>query len=140
MEVKPTIYVAVPALNEMEYFPDFIKCINTQNYTDFKLHVCINQPEDWWDEEDKLPQCLNNQQSIEYLEGLKMPHLTIIDRSSKGKGWKNKKHGVGWARKTIMDNISEIANQQDICLPGIFSGSIEQGYHLAKPNNVRSQL
>ena len=114
MKEKPTIHVAVPALNEMEYFPDFIKCITAQCYTDFKLHICINQPEEWWEDKNKLPQCLNNQQSITYLKDLHLPYLTIIDKSSQGKGWKNKKYGVGWARKTTMDSIAKIADQQDI--------------------------
>jgi len=40
--------------------------------------------------------------------------VETIDRSSQGKGWIGKKHGVGWARKTVMDRISDIATKDDI--------------------------
>jgi glycosyltransferase involved in cell wall biosynthesis len=116
MEGKSRIYVAVPALNELEYLPSFIACIQSQTYQNFELLICINQPDDWWGMTDKLSICENNAMSISWLKTLGFPSLRIIDRSSKGLGWKGKKHGVGWARKTIMDRIAESAKDDDIII------------------------
>jgi len=112
--VTSSIFIALPALNELDYLPIFINCLKNQSYKNFKLLVCINQPDDWWDKEDKLDVCLNNRKSINFLNSLENLNIEIIDRSSKGKGWKGKKFGVGWARKTIMGQISSIAGDSDI--------------------------
>lgn len=40
--------------------------------------------------------------------------MTVIDRSSPGKGWTGSHFGVGWARKTLMDAISGKADKGDI--------------------------
>lgn len=40
----------------------------------------------------------------------------LIDKSSKGKGWKGKHFGVGWARKTAMDAINSIAKPEDVII------------------------
>ena len=112
--VTSSIFIALPALNELDYLPAFIDCLKNQSYKEFKLLVCINQPDDWWDKEDKLDVCLNNRKSINFLNSLENLNIEIIDRSSKGKGWKGKKFGVGWARKTIMGQISSIAGDSDI--------------------------
>ena len=112
--VTSSIFIALPALNELDYLPAFIDCLKNQSYKEFKLLVCINQPDDWWDKEDKLDVCLNNRKSINFLNSLENLNIEIIDRSSKGKGWKGKNFGVGWARKSIMDQISSTAGDSDI--------------------------
>jgi hypothetical protein len=48
------------------------------------------------------------------LRGINDQSLVIIDRSSEGLGWKGKQHGVGFARKTVMDAISHEAVPGDI--------------------------
>ncbi|MBC8485810.1 MAG: hypothetical protein H8D45_07185 [Bacteroidetes bacterium] len=113
---NPVLFIALASMDEMEYLPQLISCIKKQTYKNFNLIVCVNQPNDWWEKEDKISICKNNQKSIKYLEGIKDLEITIIDKSSKGKGWTGKKHGVGWARKTIMDKIAEIANKNDIII------------------------
>ncbi len=110
------IFVALPALAEMDYLPQFIECICAQTFSNFELIVCVNQPDIWWDQPQHLEKCKNNQESLSWLNGLKNIELTIIDKSSKGKGWLLKKAGVGWARKTIMDFISAKAKDSDIIL------------------------
>ena len=50
----PFIYIAVPCMNEMEYLPQFINCIKRQTIKKFKLFICVNQPQDWWEKEDKI--------------------------------------------------------------------------------------
>lgn len=42
--------------------------------------------------------------------------ICIIDRSSRGKGWTGKHKGVGWARKTLFEQILETAAPHDIIL------------------------
>ena len=42
--------------------------------------------------------------------------IRLNDKSSKGKGWKGKNYGVGWARRTIMDQIALEANDSDIII------------------------
>ncbi|MCF8227560.1 MAG: glycosyltransferase, partial [Bacteroidales bacterium] len=40
--------------------------------------------------------------------------LEVLDRSSMGKGWRGKHHGVGWARKIAMDAINKVAEPEDL--------------------------
>jgi len=110
------IYVALPAMDEFLYLPQFIECIKAQSFRNFEFIVCVNQPESWWFDQDKLDVCENNQKSIQLLYAQNDIKITIIDKSSKANGWDDKKSGVGWARKTIMDHINSVANNQDIIL------------------------
>ncbi|MCK5839711.1 MAG: glycosyltransferase, partial [Bacteroidales bacterium] len=110
----PKIYIALPVLDEYEYIRNFIQCLSNQTYTDFKLVVCVNQPDDWWEDPDKTDICIGNQKTIQYLSGITAFAVEIIDRSSKGNGWTGKQYGVGWARKTIMDEINLEAFNNDI--------------------------
>jgi len=116
MDSSSKVYIALPALNEMDYLPQFVECLKYQSYQNFKLVICINQPDDWWEKVDKLEICLINQKSIEYLNSIENLEAEIIDKSSKGKGWKGKNYGVGWARKTIMDHIASFSNDPDIII------------------------
>lgn len=114
---KPKIFLALPIMNEAENLPELIKCIEQQNYQGYiKLFVCINQPDSWWDDEEKIKICKNNKNSAEILQNECQFPLKIIDRFSKGKGWSGKKYGVGWARKTIMDEINSLADPDDIII------------------------
>ncbi len=137
------IYVALPALAEMSYLPHFFNCIKEQTFTNFELVVCVNQPEIWWNDKDHLAECENNQESLTWLKKQKDINLIIIDKSSKGKAWVEKKLGVGWARKVLMDYIGEIANDHDLILsldadttfkPNYFQSIIEN--FRDHPNNV----
>ena len=112
------LYIALPALNEYEYIDKTIECISKQKTEiKFEVYVCVNQPEHWWtDEDSKIKICEDNQRTIEYLKGVKDIALTIIDRSSKGKGFDKDKYGVGWARKILMDTINATADNDDIIL------------------------
>jgi glycosyltransferase involved in cell wall biosynthesis len=110
------IHIALPAMNELENMEHFIHCCKNQTYQNFKLVICINQPDDWWEKENKLSICRNNTLSIEFLKKIKDFPIEIIDRSNKGKGWTSKDFGVGWARKTVMDSIKTEANDHDIII------------------------
>ncbi len=116
MKELPVIYFAIPVMDEAETLPLCLSCIEQQTYPNIKTVICINQPENFWSDESKKTICENNRKTIEYLAKYKNPNITVIDKSSKGKGWTGKKHGVGWARKTIMDYIVSIANSDDIII------------------------
>lgn len=113
----PKVFLALPSMNEAEYLPKLIKCIQEQDYAgNFELFVCINQPDKWWDDEEKIHICNSNSSSVQILKEKYTSPLKIIDRFSKGKGWKGKHYGVGWARKTVMDEINKYATPEDIII------------------------
>jgi glycosyltransferase involved in cell wall biosynthesis len=116
LKTDKRIFIAVPAMNEMDWLPEFINCLRQQSFKHFKVVVGVNQPDDWWNNKEKDSICENNQKSIEYLKSIQDMELEIIDKSSRGKGWTGKKTGVGWARKTTMDKIAKEAKDTDILL------------------------
>ena len=128
------IYIALPVMREMERLPLLIKAIMAQSNQRFRLIVCVNQPESWWSDPLRLSVCVENRLAIEYLESLHDERIEILDRSSKGKGWPDKGHGIGVARKYLMDHISSVAAEKDILIsmdadtvfdPGYFESIIE---------------
>jgi hypothetical protein len=116
MKGKPHLFVCIPAINEFDYLPVTLDCIRKQDLKDFTVLICVNQPEDWWDDPDKSAICENNKRTLEFLSEIKDIPLNIIDRSSFGKGWKSKEGGVGWARKTIMDTAVAQTADEDVLL------------------------
>ena len=110
------LFVAIPALNELDYLPKTLQALEKQQTkVSFSVYVCVNQPDSWWGQPDKKAICDNNKQ---LLFKLRRRHyafpLHIIDKSSPGKGWDDKNFGVGWARKTLFDHIMSIADPEDI--------------------------
>ena len=99
------IAVAIPLMAEMENLPKLVACLESQTFQNFEVFFCVNQPENFWQNPEKIFICHNNQKSIEYLQACNNSKYFIIDRSSLGKGWDAKHHGVGYARKTIFDTI-----------------------------------
>jgi hypothetical protein len=110
------LYVAVPVLNEMELLDRFIRCIAFQTYKKFRIFFCVNQPEEWWDDPEKSNICQDNVKTLKKLQHISEFDCVVIDKSSRGNGWKGRRHGVGWARKTLMDAINEVAKPDDIIL------------------------
>jgi glycosyltransferase involved in cell wall biosynthesis len=110
------IYVALPALNELENLGDFIRCCRNQTFQNFKLIICVNQPDDWWEKKDKLHICENNASTLTLLRSIIDLNIEVIDKCSNGNGWKGKEFGVGWARKTIMNHINMQAGTYDIII------------------------
>jgi hypothetical protein len=112
-----TIYIAIPAMNEKEYLPFTLHCIALQQCkADIKIYICINQPESWWEKADKQSVCENNQQTVKLLEEYPDLNITLIDKSSREKGWTDKKQGVGCARKALIDTILSVADDRDILI------------------------
>ena len=114
MKKRPYVYIALPVLNESEYLPQMIDCLSGQDYPDFKIVACVNNYDHWWDDPEKGEWCLDNQKSIEFLKKMNGLEIILIDKSSKGKGWPEKKGGVGSARKTVMDFIAGQAGKHDL--------------------------
>lgn len=109
---KRILHIALPAMGESANLAQFFKCMAEQSFKDFKIYICINQYESWWNDPDKLHYCHDNAKSLDYFKSSGF-EAEIIDKSSKGKGWLEKRGGVGWARKVLMDRIS-VENESDI--------------------------
>jgi len=108
------LHVAIPAMNEADYLPETIRCLLSQTHNGYHIWICVNQPEQWWNNPEKKDICLNNRATLDYLHNLKDERITVIDRSSKGNGWTGKAFGVGQARKHLMDTINKEASDSDI--------------------------
>jgi len=111
-----TIYLAIPAMDEKKFLPFTLDCIGKQEYkANIKVYVCVNQPEKCW-ENEQIEICKNNQQTIELLKNYSHLDITLIDKSSRGNGWEDKKQGVGHARKLLIDSILQVASDNDILI------------------------
>ena len=108
------LYLALPVLNEFKNLPALMASLKNQRHKDFKLIVCVNQYDHYWEDDSKRAVCEDNRKSIEFWQRVKDFKVQIIDRSSKGKGWPVKKGGVGFARRVIMDNIAAGAEPDDV--------------------------
>lgn len=114
MILNPVLHICLPSLNESESIPGFLQSIQKQSNQNFILYVCVNQPDEWWDDETKLAICEDNAKTLDILSQEKSLAIIIIDKSSRGKAWQAKKRGVGWARKIVMDKAAEAAADQDL--------------------------
>ena len=112
MTSNRTVHVAVPVLNEPDTLPECLKGLREQSYPQTKLWFCVNQPDSWQADPEKTPVCSSNAESLLLLKS--EPGVHVIDRTSPGKGWTDKKAGVGQARKTLMDKIAESAEPHDL--------------------------
>ncbi len=131
------IYVALPAMNEMERLPMLIRAILNQSEINFRLVVCVNQPDSWWNEPAHISVCEENQLTISYLKSLEDGRIEIIDRSSPGKGWPPKSHGIGFARKFLMDYISKLAQPHDIIISMDADTVFSNEYFASVAENLR---
>jgi len=110
----PFIHVTIPALDEGDFLWTTLQCLENQSYSDFRVYICINQPDSWWLDPGKREICQRNMDTLTKLRtGLPFDSV-IIDRTSPGSGWQGKQKGVGWARKTAMDLAFHQASASDI--------------------------
>ncbi len=112
----PFLHLALPVMDEPELLPRLLDCISAQTYRRFTLHVCVNQPEAWWNDPAKESACFHNAAALSLLQNRKEFETVVIDRSSPGNGWTGKRLGVGYARKAVMDQINSHAQPGDIIL------------------------
>ena len=115
------LYIAIPALDELDFLPRTLAAIEKQKTEfPFSVYICVNQPDSWWNNPEKIEICKNNQKLLKYLNSLKsfksFKSLIILDKSSPSNGWKSATHGVGWARKTLFDEILKTANDEDVII------------------------
>lgn len=109
------LYVAIPAIDELDHLPVTLDNLAAQRVDyPFTVYVCVNQPESWWNNPDKIDVCQNNQQLIKFIRNYPKLPVEIIDKSSLGNGWGDKNHGVGWARRTLFDHILSVATAEDV--------------------------
>jgi len=114
------LHITIPALDELEFLPHTLDAIAKQK-TDylFQVYICVNQPDAWWKEKEKVKICENNQKLLSFLKevkGVRGVSLEIIDKTSVGKGWSDCSFGVGWARKTLFDEIFKTAADEDVII------------------------
>ncbi|MBN2789549.1 MAG: glycosyltransferase [Candidatus Delongbacteria bacterium] len=110
------IYIAIPALNELDYLPSLINDLKSQSMSDFKVFVCVNNPDEWWNDDKKVCHCENNVNTLKYLERISDIDIIVIDRSSKSQGWSGKKRGVGFARQELFEAVNKVSSVDDIII------------------------
>ncbi|MCB2207499.1 MAG: hypothetical protein KQH67_04315 [Bacteroidetes bacterium] len=108
------LHIALPVMGESANLAQFFACMEQQTFRNFKIYICVNQYESWWNDPDKHYYCHDNAKSLDYLKSSGFEG-EIIDKSSNGNGWPEKRGGVGWARKVLMDRISK-ENKNDIII------------------------
>jgi len=111
------LHIAIPALDELDFLPQTLAAMARQK-TEFptKVYVCVNQPDAWWNDEKKIEICKNNQKLLRYLQEFTDFHIHIIDKTSVNNGWMDNSYGVGWARKTLFEEIFKTANDDDVII------------------------
>ena len=109
------IFVAIPAMDEWESLPLTLRDLAAQEgVPPFEVHLCINQPDSYWDIPEKRGICDRNRQTLQYLHSFSGLDLHVLDRTSQGQGWPARRQGVGWARKTLFDSILQTAADDDL--------------------------
>lgn len=113
------VFLVIPVMNELDNLLLLLLNIKAQNTNDFTAIFIVNQPESYWLDIQKRKICQDNAESLNILHDFaKEVHFPvhIIDRSSRGNGWKLKDQGVGQARREAMDLALTIAKDDDIIL------------------------
>lgn len=136
MDSYPKIFVALPIMAESEWLPVCLDSIAKQKYHDFHIVSCVNQPDSYWNDETKKQTCLDNVICLDLLSKYDKQKITIIDHSSKGKGW-TKKSGIGHARKVIMDKIVSVADKNDIIISLDADTTFSENYFSSVIENFR---
>ena len=109
------LHIAIPVMQELELLPATLDCIAGQiNAEPFHVYICVNQPERLWNESEKRHICRENQAVLQLLSREDRFSLMVFDYASRGKGWKDKKSGVGHARKVLFDYITSHSEDDDI--------------------------
>ncbi|MBO4504482.1 MAG: hypothetical protein J5730_06715 [Bacteroidales bacterium] len=122
----PHLFVAIPAMDELELLPLTLQDLRDQESAPpFDVFICVNQPDDYWQQPEKRAVCERNMQTLDLLRSETQDskfttqhqegtELHVLDHASPGHGWQGRKRGVGWARKTLFDNILQQAKPDDL--------------------------
>lgn len=113
---RQRIFAALPVMNESAWLPALFESLAYQKDANLELVACVNQPESYHQNPEKQAIVEDNRRCLQMIEdfGRNGHRVHIIDRSSPGKGWPEKKQGVGQARKAVMDYIASIATPDEI--------------------------
>jgi len=133
----PWLYLALPVMDEPVTLERTLGCIARQSYRRFSLFAIVNQPETWWRLPEKIRSCENNMASLRLLRSFHEPEATVIDRSSRGQGWTGKGHGIGYARKAVMDRINVAAGPGDVIVSLDADTVLPDGYLRSVAENFR---
>ena len=139
MTMERKIFAAIPLMDELECLPGLLADISEQDAKEFKVFFCVNQPDAWWDDPIKREACHRNQESLDYIRKNASFPYELIDRSTRGMGWKGKKHGVGWARKVVMDAVMDEASVADIMITLDGDTAFGPAYFRSVSDNFLSQ-
>lgn len=111
----PTIRVAIPAMDELDFLPATLDALaNQETDSPFEVYICVNQPESYWNNPTGKLVCEHNRQLLEYLSNYDFLTLHVLDFSSPGKGWPKGKSGVGYARRVLFEQILSESDSNDI--------------------------
>lgn len=127
------IWVAIPAMDENQFLPECLDSLARQSIKGFNVVVCVNQPDRWWNDPEKIDVCLNNSETLTWLRKNQRSFsfkLTIIDRSSKGNGWPDGRGGAGIARRTALDEAAK-AGGLNACLVSADADTLFDSTYLA---------
>ena len=108
--------IAVPLMDELDNLDNLLGCLRAQRHKNFTTYFCVNQPESWHGSDDHWQRQVvdNNRLTIERLSKSTDLDIVVIDHSSKGFGWTEKRKGVGWARKVLMERIADERGDDEI--------------------------
>ena len=112
----PFVNLALPVMDEQDLLPRLLACLSAQSYRRFRLFACVNQPESWHSDPLKKEACRHNAESLDLLRNWHEVETTVIDCSNRGAGWTGKKHGVGYARLTVMEEINKVAQPGELII------------------------
>ena len=101
-------------MDESEQIPALLHSIRQQSYPNYKAIFCVNQPDHWWSDPKRSAICESNMSTLKLLLQNSDHQLQVIDRCSPGNGWGARHQGVGWARKTAMDEAARQAAAGDL--------------------------
>jgi hypothetical protein len=111
------LHIAIPALDELDFLPHTLAAIAQQKTAfPFSVYICVNQPDSWWNNKEKIEVCKNNQKLLHFLKEFNDFNIHIIDKTSIHKGWRDNSFGVGWARKTLFEEILKTASEDDVII------------------------
>jgi len=136
----PTLRIAIPAMDELDFLPATLGALSKQDTRlPFEVYVCVNQPDEYWNNPERKTVCENNQKLLKLLKGYKSLTLHILDFASPGLGWKGKKTGVGLARKVLFERILSECNPKDIIV-SLDADTITKPHYLQSVANLFEQM
>ena len=114
----PTVYFAIPAMDELDFLPKTLECIARQDYKGrIETFVCVNQPQSDYSI-NPLPQRVSNNKKLWQMLEENPWRLSLhpIDRFSPDKAWKGKEGGVGLARQCCVNALLPQAAGSDLLI------------------------